>query len=1684
MAENNPLKRFPAKTRRLAPSFRSHDTRGLRAENEREIEKRDRWLDMQKLDPQMGLYTNTTNHSTKQEVFIRRTYRRMESSTLFQPPRMGASLAELSDPPAPDTQRYVLVEESRLTELARIEAILKEEKEALGEQCSWVMNDYHIDARIPIPATRVAINSLCDADMRRLASEFDVMRAAWRKYSFQQRFFRDMNNSSLPAQSYLANAPLAQRPSKFVLLDAERLARQLKMERDTMMYEDDCSFLDNAYFRASSRKKDYERYYILASRYGRMTEEEFMRDERPGRRYWSRALDGCLKFQRIWGAYWAVQSLRRYKGAKGLQKIVRGYLAYKKYHPLIVFRLKYGKSSYLSYSMRRWRAYNRLLKNCRESIAWWLEDWSVQCFSAWQRFTIASREEKARMAAQNRAKRMHSGLLKCFNAWSWLAKRQKYIKMKARRLLGCPHFDMWMDFVETKKHLRKMFNTASKIQSVARMFLCRRVFKAKRKLGFRFGIVLRSRYKVDMRRNAAVSVNFQEWKVVTEDKRAVVLLDAERARLHNMQAYVVEREKASRLELRRHLRSRAGKLQLKEASRSLLSSVAWQKEQAEKLLYESCLTLSRRFALRDFHIANPPAFRCVDPTCCATFTSEKQYHLHYKYAANHRSARSAQQRGNLSSSSSNKISSTLTSSSDSSTGSSRKKEAKAMLLQDKLKEQLKAAEAAYAARSEQYSAELAPLLERLETKQGELQTKRQELDAGEDELRTLKLNYAKESKATKEQVEELERTKPPTMRMDIKRLNDANIKSTKAYNSQKKELGDKVAQMQSAADALAAVVADLEQKVAALQAETKQFDDQFAADSDALKASLEAAKREQAAKEEAERKKREAEESDLYSSLTPSTLHCLLMHPTKFLVLRGFFLRLLPEGAVIKPPPPTDEELALQEAQRQAAALKAKEEAEAEALALASVIKVKGWTFVKGKGWVASKPSEKRRFTGKGQAAVRGGAKGDGDRATANPLGQIPRNVTGSSSSSRKVGIADGKGKGKGALAASKKSKSTKRAMKTETTEGAAEDGALSGGAGAGGDDEDNYGGNDGEDDDNGDDSALDLDALEDTPASPVDEPKRNNALPEVHLLNCLDLWKAIHAWKATMPSSHPSYTVRALQIFDAFLAPDDEAEAGSWAPFAAGKGSDGTVIKGGSGPSGKKRGVFSAFLRRLRAIFPKFSFNKFRGGGDGEEDDSDIESDIESDSDDDDETKKTKAERRFKRDEEARQGVIVRRTVNLSVLTSHESWSPAAAEAMLQRLARIKDKNKGQKRASVKYFCETKETRSWWRRTLRLKARGFQSWSSDFVVPPDVFDGLQWALFTYLFDKIRNESGFEKSPSFGLYRLLCAADDAARERDLFRDAKLARLDRFRRWARDEFLANLRAWYKMAEDCSWRASDRAISSLVDRALRLCVDEFVWTSQLQEQQRIETTNMVADEAVTWTMVRVADDWYESLMDPFVRSLIALGGDVRASLMEFCGMREKAAVPMRKRAYSVRQVKGINIEELLASMETSGDKDEDEDSDSDSESDDEDEGGEKGESEGKNDSPPQTSTAAAGGRGVNEEKEAEPAKKLTSAQRALLEMQQQGHFVDKSVLVTTTPKRPNKRISTAEGVVCIQRRVRGNQGRKRGRAAFVKVWVKRFDPANQLPFYSNVALGSSQWTPPSIYAKLFPWTSKVW
>ena len=1604
----NPLKRFPSKTSRLAPYFRSLDTQGTLSDNSREIEKRERWLQMDRLDPSFGvtLAAAEPGAMSSEEVFIRRTFRRMESSGLFHPPRMGASLAELSDPPAPLNRRFILIDETRLRELAEIEAILREEKEALGEQCSWIMSDYHIDARIPVPATRVAVNNLCEADMRRLAREFDVLQAAWASYARQNHYNREI----LPQKSYVGNAPLALRPVKLVALETERVARQLKLERDCMLFEDDRSFLINSYQRASARKKDYERYFILATRYGHMDEVEFGKDERPGRRYWIRALDGCLKFQKVWGAYWAVQSLRRYKGAKQFQKIVRGYLAFKKFHPLIIFRLKYGKSSYLKLTLHKWRSYVHLIKWCRESIAFLLVNWADKCLEHWKKYTAASKERKLQDAKRLLAQSQNAGLVRCFRAWTWLAQRQIYIKQRARRLMGAcgPQFELWTEYVEQSKHLRKMFKTTSLLQSVVRMFIHRKRFKAKRKVGFLLGLIMRSRYIAEMRRNAIVGIDFAEWKAATEERRAGAALDAERIRLHNLQNAVVEREKMVRAEMRKHLRSRAGKIQLKEAATSILQSVAHQVELEEKRLYACCLELGKRFAQRDYLVEHPPLFKCVDPTCATTFTSEEQYHLHFKQAPKHRPKRLQSNKDpdvQLGGSEYGQIAI-----------GSRKRVTVDMKLMDRERE----IEAKYAPKRTFYNKTSVEQKERIAEIEVITSAKSTEIEQLEKEHRSFKLEYVKESKSVKTKIKVLEQGSALNKQAQISELKTKDESSTKNYQSTKVAHTATVGSLQKEIEKLQKELVRRKEELEELEEEFSDDTKEYETAMGLVRTDREAAERKKREDAEAARKKREAEEADFHATLSLSTLHCLLLHPTEFLVLRRYLLGLLPGDAVVKPPGPTAEEKLRAEQEEVAALAAAKlaleEHERAEAAESASAVKVKGWTFVKGKGWMRSKapPSKSQQLAAKAAAAAAAAAA----RAAAK---------TKSSSD-----------------AATQEEERVRRGRQNPAALLAAK-----------------------------------------TPAEPSGEPRRVNTLPEVHLLNCLDLWKAVQLWKDQVSSKDPTYTTRALYIFETFLLPETEEEAAAATSAvengnsAGADGLMGTVVRS-SGSRGTIGQRLSSSLRRVAGrIWSKLPFSRRARGDDS---DSDIESDLESDSSDDEDALETKRKRRFQREEEAKRAIIVKRTVNLSMIVD-KTFTTQAAEALVEALSTILSRYKGQKKVPVSFTHQSKQSLSWWRRLLRVKAKTFDSWTHAFVVSPNIFDDLHWALFKYLFEKVHHESGFEKSSDFVQYRLLVANDEAEHERLLFNDAKLARMDRIRSWARADFAPVHRAQYRLASQSATAALERIVDALVERASSVCAHEYVWQSSVEEQATHETTSMVAGEACDWVMHRLSDEWFDANVETYVKSLLSMGGEVRNRLMEFAGFREKdlAGSLKLKKAYSVHEVKS-SASLMDSFLSGSAVVDEPPPPANAGEASGEEKSGSGNSGDG--------GTAQLEMASDEEKKDEETNKKpLSAAQKALLEMEKMGIVADKSLLPVAGASFGNKtksksKTDRAEAASRIQRRARGMLGRRKARAVFVKVWFKRFDNTANAPYYVNIKTDRSQWVPPGIYKRLFPWLKKTW
>lgn len=96
---------------------------------------------------------------TSTELALKRSFRRVSSSQVFMPLQPGdVRLSELHDIAPGNNRKFVVVEESRLRELTKLENVLRQEKEKLGDQCVSVLAETNTTARIPVPAMRLAVS--------------------------------------------------------------------------------------------------------------------------------------------------------------------------------------------------------------------------------------------------------------------------------------------------------------------------------------------------------------------------------------------------------------------------------------------------------------------------------------------------------------------------------------------------------------------------------------------------------------------------------------------------------------------------------------------------------------------------------------------------------------------------------------------------------------------------------------------------------------------------------------------------------------------------------------------------------------------------------------------------------------------------------------------------------------------------------------------------------------------------------------------------------------------------------------------------------------------------------------------------------------------------------------------------------------------------------------------------------------------------------------------------------------------------------------------------------------------------------------------------------------------------------------------------------------------------------------
>ena len=137
--------------------------------------------------------------------------------------------------------------------------------------------------------------------------------------------------------------------------------------------------------------------------------------------------------------------MRRRKGAMGFQKIIRCFLAFRKFHPLIIFRLKYGKRTYYEFCLGRWKSYNRILKMCKEAIAHALDKTQFyECWGAWKKYVSIAKEEKEKLIRRVMYKLINAGLVRTFDALRKNAVRCRLVLSVYLFILrGC--FSRWLE---------------------------------------------------------------------------------------------------------------------------------------------------------------------------------------------------------------------------------------------------------------------------------------------------------------------------------------------------------------------------------------------------------------------------------------------------------------------------------------------------------------------------------------------------------------------------------------------------------------------------------------------------------------------------------------------------------------------------------------------------------------------------------------------------------------------------------------------------------------------------------------------------------------------------------------------------------------------------------------------------------------------------------------------------------------------------------------------------------------------------------------------------------------------------------------------------------------------------------------------------------------------------------------
>jgi len=254
--------------------------------------------------------------------------------------------------------------------------------------------------------------------------------------------------------------PLAHRSARWLELRRKAEAESEAAEREELLYEESIQRHADKYVEAQERRLDYQWYFVLACRYGELSEAEFNSSSRPGAIYLKRTSKAAQGWQRMWRCFWPIRRARKYRAARFMQMLYRGYRVRKRWTPILRLRMKCGRKSAMRSAFWPWRNYYRKMKRVRELMDRTIMKGVRLTFKSWKGYLMNIKTHREEIVRKFLKRLLNQGLYKVYVAWATFAYNSARVKLMFRRSMQNPHFKTWVEMTEVWREERCLLESA------------------------------------------------------------------------------------------------------------------------------------------------------------------------------------------------------------------------------------------------------------------------------------------------------------------------------------------------------------------------------------------------------------------------------------------------------------------------------------------------------------------------------------------------------------------------------------------------------------------------------------------------------------------------------------------------------------------------------------------------------------------------------------------------------------------------------------------------------------------------------------------------------------------------------------------------------------------------------------------------------------------------------------------------------------------------------------------------------------------------------------------------------------------------------------------------------------------------------------------------------------------------